>query len=205
MSQGEPIPLREAGPLAESLRHALEPYCERIEVAGSIRRHRPLVNDIELVAIPRIDHDAAQGLFDVGPVSLEAHDRLEEAIVKLRKGGLLDLRAIETHRASGDVDLLRKDGPRYKALVYGGLPVDLFIVRPPASWGVVFALRTGPGDWNIKLVTEAARRFRRVREGQVVDIRDQVIPTPEEEDFFAAIYQPWVPPHERRPAMVTIP
>jgi len=30
----------------------LAPYCEKIEVAGSIRRRRPAVNDIDLVLIP---------------------------------------------------------------------------------------------------------------------------------------------------------
>lgn len=32
---------------------ALEPYCDKVEVAGSIRRQKPTVNDIDLVAIPR--------------------------------------------------------------------------------------------------------------------------------------------------------
>jgi len=30
----------------------LQPFCSKIEVAGSIRRHRPIVHDIDLVCIP---------------------------------------------------------------------------------------------------------------------------------------------------------
>lgn len=30
----------------------LQPFCSKIEVAGSIRRHRPVVHDIDLVCIP---------------------------------------------------------------------------------------------------------------------------------------------------------
>ncbi len=30
----------------------LKPYCDKIEIAGSIRRRRPFVNDIDIVAIP---------------------------------------------------------------------------------------------------------------------------------------------------------
>jgi DNA polymerase/3'-5' exonuclease PolX len=41
----------------------LEPYCERIEIAGSIRREKPEPNDIEIVAIPK-PYDV--GLFESG-------------------------------------------------------------------------------------------------------------------------------------------
>jgi DNA polymerase/3'-5' exonuclease PolX len=34
--------------IAEQTRTALAPYCERIEIAGSIRRQKPQVKDIEL-------------------------------------------------------------------------------------------------------------------------------------------------------------
>ena len=73
-------------------------------------------------------------------------------------------------------------GRAYLALVFGELPVDLFIVHPPAEWGVIFALRTGPGDWNVRLV----------------------IACPEEADFFRALGQAWVEPWERRPECVRI-
>jgi DNA polymerase/3'-5' exonuclease PolX len=35
----------------------LTPFCERIEIAGSIRRQRPIVNDIDLVCIPKIHEE----------------------------------------------------------------------------------------------------------------------------------------------------
>lgn len=38
--------------IAQDVVDALELYCEKIEVAGSIRRKRPHVNDIDLVLIP---------------------------------------------------------------------------------------------------------------------------------------------------------
>jgi DNA polymerase/3'-5' exonuclease PolX len=46
--------------IAEQARAALAPSCHRIEIAGSIRRRRPQVKDIELVAIPK---QVATGLF----------------------------------------------------------------------------------------------------------------------------------------------
>lgn len=39
--------------LAGEIITALKPYCDRIEVAGSIRRRKRMVNDIDIVLIPR--------------------------------------------------------------------------------------------------------------------------------------------------------
>lgn len=49
--------------IAEKTKELLSPYCERIEIAGSIRRKKPEVKDIELVAIPK-PYDV--GLFESG-------------------------------------------------------------------------------------------------------------------------------------------
>jgi DNA polymerase/3'-5' exonuclease PolX len=49
--------------IAEKTKELLAPYCERIEIAGSIRRKKPEVKDIELVAIPK-HYDV--GLFENG-------------------------------------------------------------------------------------------------------------------------------------------
>ncbi|MBA7676638.1 hypothetical protein ES703_84882 [subsurface metagenome] len=49
--------LERAQKIAEGLVGGLEQYCEQIEVAGSIRRKKPQVKDIDLVLVPR-DRDA---------------------------------------------------------------------------------------------------------------------------------------------------
>jgi len=41
--------LQEAETIAESVKQILQPYCTRIEIAGSIRRRKPFVNDIDIV------------------------------------------------------------------------------------------------------------------------------------------------------------
>ncbi len=45
--------LEKAKVIAGIVVKALQPHCDRIEVAGSIRRQKPIVNDIDLVLIPR--------------------------------------------------------------------------------------------------------------------------------------------------------
>ncbi len=44
--------LEKAQQIAAEVVKVLAPYCSRIEVAGSIRRRKPLVNDIDIVLIP---------------------------------------------------------------------------------------------------------------------------------------------------------
>ena len=48
--------LEKARAIAEELKALLEPACERIMIAGSIRRQKPMVNDIELLCIPFMIH-----------------------------------------------------------------------------------------------------------------------------------------------------
>lgn len=55
--------LEQALEIAEKVKALLAPYCERIEIAGSIRRKKANVKDIEIVAIPK---PFDTGLFESG-------------------------------------------------------------------------------------------------------------------------------------------
>ena len=57
------IPYSEAKKIADSIVELLRPHCDRIEIAGSIRRKKSIVGDIEIVAIPK-PYDT--GLFESG-------------------------------------------------------------------------------------------------------------------------------------------
>ncbi len=200
MSAGQPVPLASARAVAVALRELLEPACVRIEIAGSIRRRRPAVGDLELVAIPRLVAEPAGDLWGAETVE---RDLLAERLATLIAAGELAPREVTITRTDGSIEHGRRMGRAYLALVFRDLPVDLFIVQPPAEWGVIFALRTGPGDWNIRLVTECRRYLRQVARGRVLTAAGP-IPCPEEADFFRALGQPWLDPWERRPERVRI-
>ncbi|MEW6287659.1 MAG: hypothetical protein AB1509_15670 [Chloroflexota bacterium] len=51
------LPLPEAQKIAARVIDALAPHCQRIEVAGSIRRQSPQVGDIEIVCQPKTGAD----------------------------------------------------------------------------------------------------------------------------------------------------
>jgi len=54
---------QEAKTIAERVKSMLAPHCIKIEIAGSIRRKKAMVGDIEIVAIPKPYH---VGLFKKG-------------------------------------------------------------------------------------------------------------------------------------------
>lgn len=47
------IALKRAQELACHILKSLEPSCERVEIAGSVRRRKPAINDIDIVLVPR--------------------------------------------------------------------------------------------------------------------------------------------------------
>ncbi len=191
VSAGAAIRWADAHAVATELVRLLADACERIEIAGSIRRRKGEVHDIEIVAIPRIERRLVTNL-------LWDEERDEEVLSERLFAARPDLapRPVEIHRKDGTVETGRRMGDAYKALVYRGMPVDLFITTAE-QWGCIFALRTGPGDWNTRLVTDCKRWFRRVEDGRVLHL-GKVVPTPEEADFFRALGVPWLDPWDRR-------
>jgi hypothetical protein len=74
---------------------------------------------------------------------------------------------------------------------------------PPAEFGLLMAIRTGPADWSHRLVTPRRQGgwlpdHLRVHDGHIEHIRDgEVVPTPEEPEVFRVVNQPYVLPERR--------
>ena len=51
------LALREAQTVAEKVKTALATHCEKMEIAGSIRRQKPLVHDIDFVIVAKGDKE----------------------------------------------------------------------------------------------------------------------------------------------------
>ncbi len=58
----------------------LSPYCHRIEVAGSIRRRRPRVRDIDMVAIPKDYYNFYQELKRLGNMNMSGQKILRVTV-----------------------------------------------------------------------------------------------------------------------------
>lgn len=86
--------------LANEVLEKLKPYCDRIEIGGSIRRKRPWVKDIEIICIPKTD--------DKGNRPQKFIDQVNE-----------------WEKKSGE-----PTGKNTKRIVPGGIMLDLFMAVP---------------------------------------------------------------------------
>lgn len=190
------LPRTEAVSLAWEVLALLSPYCERIEVCGSIRRGRETCGDIELVCIPIVDQIEQHDMF--GPVGTVQLDRLHNRCIELvREGQLFHRLDKNGHMAFGG---------RHKRLSYRGFGVDLFAVKPPNQWGPIHLIRTGSAQFVKRLVTPEEQggwcpKGLYFRDGQVWRIGYQgpaePLDTPSEIDVFRAIGRDFVLPELR--------
>ena len=106
---------------------------------------------------------------------------------------------------------IKKNGPRYKAFEVNEpdneyLKIDLFLVVPPAQWGVIFTIRTGSAEFSKRLVTKKKHggympSNMKQKDGQLwIGLNNgQWLPleTPEEIGYFEALGIDWVRPQDR--------
>jgi len=183
------VPLADAKLAATKVEDLLGAVCKRIAIAGSIRRGRQFVKDIEIVAEPLLLPPEGQ-LFDVpDEEKVSALDRHVRGLVARPSSGL-----------TFD-EKCKRNGSKYKRLVWqNGLTVDLFIVLPPASWGAILAIRTGPADFSSLLVSDrphGAMPGCLSQQQGALHTTSGPLDTPEESDYFAALGVPTWPPAER--------
>lgn len=176
-------PRAEALAVAEALKAQLTPVCERIEIAGSLRRGKPAVGDIELVCIPKpIDPFYSWG----------EYDQLDAALRQMISDGLLRKRRNKQGRFIGY-------GIQNKYLVHvpSGIGVDVFSTEG-RYWGMALVVRTGPKEFNIRMMT----RFRELgmrghAYGGSTDIGGTELDCPDEEPVFRLLGWPYMLPEER--------
>jgi len=183
--------------IALDLIEILKPGCLRIEVKGSICRLAAHVKDIEILAIPDLTPLPPPKL-EFGKLNQVIHKtRLDKIVHELKETGLI-------HYIKG--------ADKYKRFYWKEpyIAVDLFLVTPPAQWGVLSVIRTGPGDFSHWMVTRKSqggalpddyivedgvvgKRLRGVK-GYT---RASEISMPEEMDFFRLCEMEYLEPSQR--------
>jgi len=172
--------LETAQHIAEWWLNYLGRSCEKIAIAGSIRREKSEVKDIEIVAVPYAVEI---------PNLFGGSGKFVYPIDKRLKGYPLT-----------------KNGPRYKQISLKEINIDLFLVLPPAQWGVIFTIRTGPASFSIRIVTHKKwggllPDYFKVDKGSLWSLeagKKTLISVPTEKDFFQAIGLDWIEPRERK-------
>lgn len=176
------LKLSQALSLAEKIKDAFRPACERIETAGSVRRRKSIVGDVEIVAIPKFipDMETQLSLFGYPPKLVSALDMLLERLTRDKPN---------FRRGDKNGDYMKNFLLEYdngEAVI----PVELYLCSPE-NWGYILALRTGPSDFNRTWVTQQRKGGllpnRYSFSGGWLHKDGRVVPTPEEEDIFSLI------------------
>ena len=162
--------------LAARIVTELQPYCSRIEIAGSIRRRCAEVNDIDLVVIPsdpsalrdRVTRNST--IIQNGPLNL---------LVRLPNGFQLDI--FIAHAGKADL-----------------------IDNTPSNWGSILLCRTGSKEHNIKLTTRAQHLGYKWKtyegiytSGGTSSASPQLLASATEQEIFTALQMDYLEPQNR--------
>lgn len=172
-------PLAHMRHIADALAAKLAGVCTRVEVAGSIRRDKPMIGDIELCVIPPMQGD----LFGVESPDLDALTR---------------------HMDAWPI-AYNKQGDRYRQFTFdmpGAAPitVDLFLANPD-NYGYILMLRTGSWEFSKRMVSPREwggmkPEHIRVADGVVYEY-GAAVAVPDEERLFALWGMDYIEPKER--------
>ena len=146
----------------------LKPHCIRAEIAGSIRRKKPDVGDIEIVVIPKPYYI---GLFEDGIASV----------------------VNKWEKVKGEMSNERKYTRR---VLPGGIELDLFLAEE-GNWGHVLAIRTGSAKFSHKILANTWFRegYQSIdgylyKDGKKYEMK-------EEKDLFELLNLRYVEPEDR--------
>lgn len=187
MSDKKRFPAAAALAVASELIAQLQPHCHRIQVAGSLRRGVRLVGDIELLLIPKMARGGVPGdMFaqqDVDLADQRIDGLLREAVLSKR----LNKKGSSTW---GSQNKLAVD-------IKSGIPVDFFSTTEKNFW-VSLVIRTGPKEFNIRLIQEAGKRSVKLHAyGVFEDINGGEIVPGSEEEVLAIAGLNWISPENR--------
>jgi DNA polymerase/3'-5' exonuclease PolX len=211
VSDGKRIPLEDGQRIADQWMEKLRPLCDRVEVAGSIRRQKTDVGDVELVALPRM-----AALYDVqallGPKFLNFLTDQEHRQAKLggyfKDPAWVKAKALEVAARVGKPVRVKGEWPggMTQLALPQGICLDLFTPSSPDAWGLIHFIRTGCAEFTRAMATHSARLgyiwhegriYRRFGHGKEAKPDGPAFSVPEEDDVFRFFGVRWVGPFDR--------
>lgn len=138
----------DAMPIAKKFIQFLERHCTRVIIAGSLRRQKQLVSDIEILFISKITSAP-------DPQDLFGERKIQVSAAGIAIGALLVSGVLEKRLNSRGSETW---GPQNKLgrHVASGIPVDLFETTEEKWWNVL-VVRTGPKELNKKIAGAALK------------------------------------------------
>lgn len=163
---------------AAAAREWLGAFALRLEVAGSVRRRRPVCSDLDLVVIP-----TWREVKDLMGVVIKRENLLAAEVRR---------------RAQAEGWTIRQDGEEILSFVAKSVQTDIFFTTAEA-WGSVLLCRTGSAAHNIRLIERAKALGGKWHPTRGVYIHGKVIGSvgETEEAIFDALEMEFVRPEDR--------
>lgn len=183
IEDGVPLPL--AQELAGEIANWLGPHCIRVEIAGSIRRRKEFVGDIEVLCVPKV-RVVEQAVLFGGAETIQRQAGLSDAMA--------DLSSLPNWGQGG------ARGEKFSQLIHMGrngnpdIAADIFACYDQRAWGSYLFVRTGPARLSIDLMAQAKALGAHFGDGFLLHAHggkcdkgalcDWIIPLPDEQAVF---------------------
>lgn len=186
-------PLHEAIRDAQAFRELFDGCFCLWEVAGSVRRRKPEVGDVEHVIRPSFaDVADPASMFGEKVRTNLLWRRLDHLVA----AGEATRHQYETHLASGQTVYRERWGDAYRGVSFRGYLHELFTADAD-NWGCILTIRTGPGEFSQRMVTALHGTMLRQKDGYLRYADGKVYACPDERAFFAACRAEWKEPQDR--------
>jgi len=133
--------LHEAKNIAIDICYKLQPFTTRINIAGSIRRKKPEVKDIEIVLTPLMVASTSTSLLS-----------------DVSTGDVVHPNFVELVNSLGTLEKGKPTGRYCKIVLPQGINLDLFI-PDPTDFFRQYAIRTGSADYSFKVIAHGWRKI----------------------------------------------
>ncbi len=167
--------LNEAKTIAEKYLAMFKPFCNEVMIAGSVRREKAEVKDIELVALPKAEMKMID-MFNCESIRDEGFINLVNSFNRTKGNG---------------------KGKYAQLILIEGIKLDLFIADGN-NFGLIFMIRTGSAEFSKRMVTEIKSKGFYCEGGYLHSSDDdRIIPVRTEKDFFEITGMKFVEARER--------
>lgn len=165
---------------------------DRVIIAGSLRRRKPFVGDIEILYIPKLD------------TFPDPDDLLRERSITRNLSDLsitdVMIRQLRILRPRENVLGATTWGVKNKLAIHiaSGIPVDFFATTA-CAWSNYLVCRTGPAENNVRIATAAQNKgwkWHPYAQG-FTNATGRLVPVHSEHDVFTLVDLPYLEPWER--------
>lgn len=159
---------------------------ERWEIAGSVRRKKSEVGDVEHVVIPKRNFRGESLLWHrIEKLTRDPNDMFADPDAPLSK---------HQYPPNGSP----RWGEKYRGVDFRGFAHEIFCAES-ANWGSVLTIRTGPAAFSEMLVTRLKQSGKlRQQDGYVRYPDGSIFATPDEANYFKVCGVPFCAPADRR-------